>query len=66
MRCFYKPKCKEWQVTKRLFFSQNSWLLLLPSVCLYGTSDYERFTKLCAISVEWLYWGMTIQIMELD
>lgn len=36
MKCFYMPKGKHIEISKRVEVHQNSWFLLFPNICLYG------------------------------
>lgn len=62
MKCFYMPKNKDIEVNEKITFSQVSWFLLFPNICIYGFGYNKGFSKISAITLEWLYWQLTIQI----
>ena len=62
MKYFYMPKNKDIKVNKNVTVSQVSWFLLFPNICIYGFGDNKRFSKISSITLEWLYWQLTIQI----
>lgn len=62
MKYFYMPSNKDIKVTEKITFCQVSWFLLFPNICFYGLGYNKGFSKISSITLEWLYWQLTIQI----